>query len=183
MPVSIAAALSCACLPALANEGNSGGLPAAQNLNYTHIPGADQAFDRPSGTLGGDSYLFIAGSAFTPRTSSQTVTYPGAGCSYSTAALTTSLEMPDGATIQGVRIYYYNITPSAQIDLFLTTYPGNGTSSDLLTGNSTGSSGFSSEYIGFTNPLLIDNFDGAYVLSGTMAAGTRLCGMRVFYSL
>lgn len=182
MSVPIAAALLCICLPALASEASSDGFPPAQNLNYTHIPGADQAFDRPPGLLGGESYLFIAGSAFTPRTSSQTVTYPGGGCSYSTAALTTSLEMPDGATISGVRVYYYNVTPLAALGMFLTTYPGNGTSSDLLTGNLTSSSGYSSEYIGFTNPLLIDNFTGAYALTATTAAGTRLCGMRVFYT-
>lgn len=180
---SIALAMFGLCQPALASEGTSDGFPPAQNLSFNHVPGSDQDLDGTMTSMGGGStYLFVAGSAFTPRTSAQTVTYPGGGCSYSTDALTTSLELPDFAQIEGVRVYYYSTNPSANVGLFLTTYPGDGSSNDLLTGTSSFSSGYSDEYFDAVPALTVDNLGGSYVLTATMDAGTRFCGMRVFYT-
>lgn len=169
-------------LTASASEATSEGFPPAQNLNYFHVPGADQAIDGMAAPLGVYAYLFIAGSAFTPRTSSQTVSYPGGGCTYSDAALTTSLELPSNAEIQGVRLYYYNTTPASTVHVFLTTYPGDGSLSDQLSSPSTLSTGYASEYFPFATPLVVDNFNQAYVLTASMNPSTRLCGMRVYYS-
>lgn len=179
---SIAMALSAVCLPALAAEGTFDGFPPAQNLNYTHLPGADQAIDGIAGIGGGSAYLFIAGSAFTPRTSGQTVSYPGGGCSYSSGALTTSLELPNGAMIEGVRLYYYSTSPTDNVGLFLTTYPGNGTSNDPLQGTSTSGGGYIDEYYNLDTAVAVNNASGSYVLTATMQPNTRFCGMRVFYS-
>src|SRR5690554_2550112 len=74
----------------------------------------------------GSNSLFIAGSAFTPRTSAQTVTYPGAGCSYSDKAMTTSVNLPAGSSVTGVRVYYYNQDPSSTLGTFFTSYNGLG---------------------------------------------------------
>ena len=179
---SIAFTLAATCLPALSAEGSSEQFPVAQNLDFTNLPGADQnANGAAAAPAAADSYLFVAGSAFTPRTSSQTVMYPGGGCSYSDSALTTSLELPNNAMIQGVRLYYYSAIASSKVGLFLTTYPGDGTSSDLLVANSTSGTGYTSEYFSATPPLTVNNFTASYVLTATTAPNTRFCGMRVFY--
>ena len=179
---SIATALLAACLPALAAEGTIDGFPPAQNLDYTHLPGADQETDGTTGISGGSAYLFIAGSAFTPRTSAQAVTYPGGGCLYSTGALTTSLELPNNAVIEGVRLYYYSTDPADTIGMFLTNYPGNGTSTDLRQGTSTSGGGYIDEYYDLDPSAVVNNAGSSYVLTATMAPNTRFCGMRVFYS-
>ena len=174
--------LLAASVPVFASEGTSNGIPSVQNFHYTHLPGADQSIDGTTGILGGSAYLFVAGSAFTPRTSAQTVTYPGGGCVHSNLAVTTSLELPDSATIEGVRVFYYNTNPSAGIGLFLTNYTGVGGSFDLLTGTTTSGAGYNSEYFAAGAAQIVDNFAGSYVLTATMAADTRFCGMRVFYT-
>jgi len=181
--LAIAAALFGTCLPVIASEATSDGFPPAQNLDYTHLPGADQDTDGGAAPLGGNNfYLFVAGSAFTPRTSAQSVTYPGAGCSTSTNGITTSLQLPDGAEVQGVRLFYYNNgTPGSAVGLFLTAYTGVGGINDLLTGTSTQTTGYTSEFFAAPSALVIDNANQSYVLTATMGASVRFCGIRVFY--
>ncbi|MEZ5463217.1 hypothetical protein [Dokdonella sp.] len=180
--VVVVAALFGSHFPVFATEATSDGFPPAQNVSYYHAPGPDLASDGSAAPSGGTQYLFLAGSAFTPRTSSQTVSYPGGGCSFSDNALTTSLELPEGATVQGVRLYYYNNGLPSSVGLFLTAYTGAGGTSDLLTGSSSEDTGYASEYFAASTPLSIDYAGQSYVLTATMNSGQRLCGMRVFYS-
>lgn len=182
---SMAFAVAAACVPAMATEGTADAFPAPANLNYHHMPGPDMAADgiaAPSG--GGSDYLFVAGSAFTPRRSSITVTYPGGGCvNGSSDYLVTSLELPQGAQVSGVRLFYYNDGTSASANAALTSYTGDGGSNDLIFQTTTQNTGYVSEY--FTPaapPLVIDNGNQAYTLQASTGSGVRLCGMRVFYS-
>lgn len=182
LSASVAVLMLSTCLPAIADEGSADGSRPANIFSSNDAPGADQNFDAPAAVLGGTDYLFIAGSAFTPRTSGQTVTYPGGGCAYSDLALTTSLELPDAAVIEGVRLYYYSTSPTDNISLYMTTYPGDGTSTDVLTAASTLGTGYANEYFALGTPATLDNFSRSTVLTASMDANTRLCGMRVFYS-
>ena len=180
---SIAVALFGSCLTAFATEATSGGFPPAQNLNYYHMPGADLAADgttAPAGT--GSAYLFLAGSVFTPRASSQTITYPGGGCTNSSSGFVlTSLELPSGAEVFGIRLYYYNNGSAGNVVGALTSYAGDGGSADLIFGTSTANTGYVSEYFPATS-LVIDNGAQSYALLGSTSAGLYLCGIRVFYS-
>lgn len=178
---SIAMALLGAGLPALAAEGTIDGFPAAQNLDYTHIPGADQSINGTNAVLGG-AYLFLSGSAFTPRTSTQTVTYPGGGCSFSSGYLNASLELPDGAEIQGIRLFYYSNDPTRKVNVILNTFAGNGGFVNLLDESSTQTANFTDEYFALPTPAVVDNSANSYVLVAATDTGTRLCGMRVFYT-
>ncbi len=171
--------------PVFAGDGVSAAPASAQAISYLHMPGADMTADgslTPNGVVG-NQYLFVAGSAFTPRSSAQAVTYPGAGCSNSSAAVTTSLELPQDASILGVRLYYYNNGTASSVSLFLTTYPGDGNSTDELVASSTLNTGYSSEYFALPAALLVDNVAHAHALTGLTGGTTRLCGMRVFYAL
>lgn len=182
--IAIAAMLLGSGLPVFAVDG-IGAVPVSEGINYTHMPGPDMADDgiaAPAGVIS-NHYLFLVGSAFTPRSSSQTVTYAGGGCSNSSAALTTSLELPQGASILGVRLFFNNNgTPNA-VGMFLSTYPGNGDVTDELTGTSSASAGYTSVYFSPPAPLIVDNLSQAYVLTATTLGSSRVCGMRVFYAL
>lgn len=128
------------------------------------------------------NYLFIAGSAFTPRSSSQTVTYPGGGCLFSDDAVTTDLQLPQGATIEGVRLFYSS-NDSEVVSLRLTRYDGVGYLTNILNEDSSLSGGYREDYFSTGSTEVIDNLAYSYALISTMGStANALCGMRVFYS-
>jgi hypothetical protein len=178
--VLFAASASSAYAAEASSEGP--GFPEAQNLNYFHAPGPDEDARMSAAPSGSDQYLFIAGSAFTPRTSAQTVTYPGSGCTFSDAAVTTDVQLPSGTSVLGVRLYYYDMATTGGVGIFFTNYNGAGATSDLITATSTMESGYSSEFFGAPASVIIDNSSGSYVLTATMAPGLRFCGARLFLS-
>lgn len=178
--VIFAASASSAYAAEASSEGP--GFPEAQNFNYFHAPGPDEDARMSAAPSGSDQYLFIAGSAFTPRSSAQTVTYPGSGCTFSDAAVTTDVQLPSGTEVLGVRLYYYDMASVGSVGVFFTNYNGTGSSDDLITGASTQESGYSSEFFSAPASVFIDNISGSYVLTATMAAGLRFCGARLFLS-
>ena len=185
MSLAAAATLFGACLPALADEATAEGFPPAQNLDYYHVPGPDMATDGTAAPAGvGSQYLFLAGSAFTPRTSAQTVSYPGGGCTYSSDWIISSLDLPGGTEILGVRLFYFNSGSAGSVAMNLFSYTGDGNFNLALSGNSTLNTGYSSDYFPFPDgsPLVIDNISNSYALLGSMSVNLRLCGMRVFYT-
>lgn len=178
--VLFAASASSALAAEASSEGP--GFPEAQNFNYVHAPGPDEDARMGAAPAGSDQYLFVAGSAFTPRSSAQTVTYPGSGCTFSDAAVTTDVQLPSGTEVLGVRLYYYDMASVGSVGVFFTNYNGSGSTSDLITGTSTLESGYSSEYFSAPASVFIDNANGSYVLTATMPAGLRFCGARLFIS-
>lgn len=150
--------------------------------NFNSTPGVDQD-GYPGAPEGTFRYLFIAGSAFTPRTSAQTVTYPGAGCINSSDFVTTSLELPNGTELSGFRLYYFSNTVGANVTGIITEFDGSGGATGLANGSSSTSTGYGDVYVPVTTaPVIINATSRSYVLLADMAVGTRFCGMRVFYS-
>ena len=127
-------------------------------------------------------YLFIAGSALTPRDSATTVTYPGAGCTYVSSALTTDLQLPHGSTLLGVRTYYYDNAATGSVHSWVTRYNGLGNLSDLLSVSMPHATGYAENYNGLGTAEVIDNLNYSYVLTANTGTGTQICGFRVFYS-
>lgn len=149
---------------------------------FYDAPGADQVGSTRA-PEGGSDYLFIAGSSFTPRTDTQTLSYPGAGCSFSNGFLISNLDLPSGTTVNGVRLYYFSNTSGDTVRFNLGFFDGGGGTGFPITGVSTLSSGYSSQYFTPTTPpLIIDTLTNSYALLASMDAGTRFCGMRVFYT-
>lgn len=181
--IAIASLLATLCTtPVVAQEASSdGGSTPAPNFSYYNVPGADEA-QRTSAVAGSSQYIFISGSGFNARSSSQTVTYPGGGCTYSDVAVTTDLQLPEGASISGVRLFYYSADPTKTVSLYLTSYSGDGQFTDLLNEDSTLDVGYASDYFSLPSPAGVDNYNFAYALTATMDPDTRFCGMRVFYS-
>lgn len=176
----VAILLAGTSLPVAASEALIDGAEAAGNNIFFHAPGADEA--GPMSPMGSaNDYLFVTGSAFTPRTSTQTITYPGAGCISFDGFVTTDLQLPQGAAIQGVRLYYYDMATPGSVSVYVNSFDGGGNFSSLLSALSTIETGYSSEYFAFGAPVIVDNISQSLSLIASMATGLRFCGMRVFY--
>ncbi|MCB1567179.1 MAG: hypothetical protein KDI78_16485 [Xanthomonadales bacterium] len=165
----------------VAAEVTSDGLkqPFEARPIYNSAPGADEAALSKATTAG--FYQFIAGSAFNPRTSTQTVSYPGAGCTFSDANLTTDVQLPDGAVLEGIRFFYYDAGGTGGVTIYMTTYDGLGNYTDIGAVGSTLETGYSSEYLDIDPGHVVDNGSNAYVVIVNTNSGTRFCGARIYY--
>lgn len=133
------------------------------------------------------SYYHIAGSAFTTRDSTSGWDYDSVGCvslANGSELFTASLELPEGARIDYLRLFYRD-TSASNGTTWITTYNGAGNFADLTSVSSAGNSGYGttlSPYLGH----IVDNASQSYVLNWQAAqTGTtmQLCGMRVAYRL
>ena len=151
---------------------------------YTGTAGPDEA--EVTSTLAPEAtshYLFVAGSALVPRSGSTTVTYNGAGCVSAVGDyLTTDLQLPAGSTLEGVRTYYYDNAATGSVSSAITRYDGSGGFLDLLIPTLPHATGYANGYNVLATPEVIDNVTYSYVLLASTGTGTRICGLRVFYS-
>lgn len=132
-------------------------------------------------------YFFAAGSTFRPRDSVTGWDYVSNGCISARGGsdlFTLHLEVPHGARIDYLRIFYYD-TNAAATRGYITTYDAQGDTTDLVGVSSTGTAGYGtalSAYLGH----IVDTEDNPYVLNwvpGAQGTTVRLCGLRVAYRL
>jgi len=180
---ALAMALAAWAATAVAREGTTDGAPVRPTALSHHLSAVDDAVpSAPAGVSGSTGYLFVAGSAFTSRDSSNAVSYAGAGCVVSTSNyVVTDLQLPDGANVLGIRSYYYNNGQPGSVAATLTSYDGAGGFTDHVIGNSTMNTGYADEYFGAVTPPVIDNASLSYALLGKTVANTQFCGIRVFF--
>jgi len=94
------------------------------------------------------------------------------------------LDLPTGARIDYLRIFYYDTSP-ADSYAWVTTYNGAGGYIDRAAVTSSGSAGYGTNlgsYVGH----IVDNENNAYVLNWRpyqFGSAMRLCGLRVAYRL
>lgn len=181
---ALALAMTACFATAHAAEGNRASeAPMARPSALPMSPsGADtlHGVTAPSG-VSTNGYLFIAGSAFTPRTSSTVVTYTGAGCVSAPDYVVTDVQLPDGVTVVGIRSYYYNMGQPGTVTAAFTSYDGAGGFTDHVFGSSTLNTGYNDEFFNATTPPVIDNLNNSYVAMGYTGANVSFCGIRVFY--
>lgn len=132
-------------------------------------------------------YAFVAGSALRPRNSTADwMVASSGGCLYTNALgeiFNVDLQLPDGATIEFLRLYYYD-TSADDNRAWVTSYDGAGNYSDLITVASTGNVGYG-QALSASPSVVVDNYSNNYVLqwtSDTAGNTSQLCGLRVFYS-
>ncbi len=163
---------------AVAPAGAAG--PAGQNL--------DEAGTEPSNGLVVES-LRVAGSALRPRASDDTYSASDSGgCIYMTGGstlgvLNTPLQLPDGASVIALRMYYNDTSASDSVGWF-TIYDLYG---GLVKEYSVLSSGNSGVGFAESGPIdhVIDYNLYSYVLNwrpNVAGSSMQLCGFRVFYN-
>jgi hypothetical protein len=170
--------------PAMEGQGVSEASVANASAHPMHVPGADNldAATAPSGIAGTTAYLFVAGSAFTPRGSATSVAYSGGGCINNTSDfVVTDLQLPSGVSVLGIRSYYYNSGQVTSVTTALTSYDGAGGFTDQIVASSTLNVGYADEYTAAAAPVEIDNAGLSYLLLATTPANLQFCGIRVFY--
>lgn len=97
---------------------------------------------------------------------------------------TLHLEVPHGALIEYLRIFYYD-TSTGNTSGYITTYDGQGGLSDRVGVTSTGAAGYGTA-LSAQIAHVVDTMNNAYVLNwipGGQGSTIRLCGLRVAYRL
>lgn len=92
------------------------------------------------------------------------------------------LELPQAAVAEGLRVFYYNTeTPHGYVQ----TWNYTGSTADFLgTTNTSGQSGYSSNYQAFATTYTVDHFDASLGVVPWLVYNPtyRFCGVRVFYT-
>ncbi|MEL7644664.1 MAG: hypothetical protein AAGU04_00150 [Anaerolineaceae bacterium] len=110
-----------------------------------------------------------------------TGTVKAAQTSYEVFSL--QIHLPEGATIEWLRLYYYDSNPGANSTAWITVYDGAGNTTDLINVQSAGSSGYG-QSLSTEFSHVVDNSLYTYVLNWRpyeLDSRMRLMGMRVAY--
>jgi hypothetical protein len=138
---------------------------------------------------GGTVFLRAAGSNFAPRDSDTAFSYGGAGCTQRDSNLgdswfTYDVQLPDGAVIDFLRVYFNDTNASCDINSELWAFDGAGGITLLAEANSSGAPGFSSAGSDFfAHP--VNNLQQSLVvvvsIQGGVGASVQNCGVRLRY--
>jgi hypothetical protein len=131
----------------------------------------------------------IAGSNFQPRDSDTTFSYFGGGCMQRDANVgdswfTVDLQVPNGALLDFLRVYYYDIDANYDINSELWAFDSAGGTSLIAEADSSGTPGYSSAGSDFFEHA-VDNLNETLVIVTSIQGGVgntlALCGVRVRY--
>lgn len=134
------------------------------------------------------SYIHVAGAALKPRASNtEWSTDSSGGCLYVSGGSASTvynihLDIPDGARIDYLRIYYYD-TSASDSQAWVTRYDDSGALEDIAYVSSSGTSGHSTQLSAFASHV-VDNVNYSYVLNWrplVVGSSMQLCGLRVAY--
>lgn len=130
------------------------------------------------------SYLTVAGSVFASLSSSTTIEYATMGCVYTNGgSLNARLDLPEGATIVYIRVYFYDTDAANDLNVSLRRYDLlNSSYTDITSVGSTGSAGSGTE-LSFPAEEPVDNYLYTYQLLANTpnSANVLFCGVRVAY--
>lgn len=186
---TLSAALAVALLAvggsACAESSSSSSQMNVAPIVFQHLPGADNALENGNAPLAGSHWYFIPAGGFVRRDSTNSLTNVGDGCIQSdiSATLNADVQLPAGANILGVRIFYYAPNAGDYLRGWFTSYDGAGGYADLINAATTQTGGYFSEYFTPATAFSIDPTTYAYVLNTRFLGSTdvRMCGMRVFW--
>lgn len=135
-----------------------------------------------------DQFKFISANGFTPYDSTMTYGYAGGGCMYRSGGSgfsEYSLQLPQGAEIDYLRIYYYDNDPVNDAGAFLFAFDGYGNYTELASAISSGASavhtsagsGFFSHFVDNTNEAVAIRL----TYGGATTTNLAICGVRIRY--
>lgn len=131
----------------------------------------------------------IAGSNFYPRETTTTHSYGGAGCIYRTSAsgfFVSDLQLPKGAEIDFMRLYFDDTNASSEANLWLYSYDGQGGFTQIAHVSSSGTPGQSSVGSGFFSHVVDNTAESLGFVVGTDAADdstVSICRVRLRYKV
>lgn len=142
-------------------------------------------------TAATDIILFerVAGANFHPREATTTHQYAGAGCVSRTSSsgfLVSDLQLPDGAEIDFLRLYFDDTSGANNAHAWLYEYDGLGGFTQITTVSSSGTPGHSSAGSGFFSYTVDNTAEALGLVIGFDSATNStvaVCGVRVRYSV
>jgi len=133
----------------------------------------------------------ITGSSFLPRSSAMGYEYGESGCIWQSidhpgGYFTADLQLPQGALVNGFRIYFKDSSQAFNAHAWIYAYDGQGGSSELAHISSDGTSGYGS--VGqVVDDYEVNNKDESLAivagLEGATDGSLMLCGVRVRYEI
>jgi hypothetical protein len=139
---------------------------------------------------GGLRFLRAAGSNLTPRDSNTEYSYTGAGCTQRDSLIgdswfTMDVQIPDGAVIEFLRLYYYDGSTSDVLSE-LWSFDGAGGLTRIAEADSTGAAGYGTAGSGFFSHT-VSNLNESLVvvvsIQGGVGADLTACGVRLRYQM
>jgi hypothetical protein len=137
------------------------------------------------------SYKFYSGSALHSADHLLHEDYQAGACLSAVSGDSTNqfytahLNLPAGARIEYLRIYYYDTNASVDSTASIRQYDAHGNTTIIATVSSSGSVGYDTDLSAYAGHVFNQNDDG-YVLNweaNTTGSSMRLCGLRVAYHL
>lgn len=138
------------------------------------------------GSRATSKFMFIPASTFVPRDDDMTFVYDGAGCIYRTGGTyfsQFSVQLPEGAEIDFIRLYFYDNNPTYDARVELYTYDGFGSSDYIKMVKSSGIPGQSSIGSGFFSHVVQNTTEALSLTLIYETTGTtlKICGVRIRY--
>lgn len=136
-------------------------------------------------------YYLVSGATLNGRSSATEYVYDGSGCAHVTTGtgtgriLNTELNLPDGATIKYLRVYYKDSNPASGVEGYITRYqPGMATLDLVHTGSTDAFNGGYGYTVSTEITETVNNTAYAYTLIGwpdDIGVNNQICGLRVAY--
>jgi hypothetical protein len=135
-----------------------------------------------------DQFKFISANGFTPYDSTMTYVYDGGGCVYRTGGAQFSeysLELPQGAEIEFMRIYFYDNDPVNDAGAILFAYDGFGNYTMVGSVSSSGAHAIHGSAVSDLFSHFVDNVNESLSIRLAYIGGTTsnlsICGVRIRY--
>jgi hypothetical protein len=132
-------------------------------------------------------FKFFSANVFVPYDDDMTYGYGGAGCVYRTGGTSFTehtLQLPQGAEIDYLRIYYYDMDAVNNARAILFTFDGYGGFTEIVAVESDGTPGQSSTASDFFS-YFVDNINETLSLRLNYQSGSdsnlKICGVRIRY--
>ncbi len=141
--------------------------------------------EAPNATL---YFKFISANTFVPYDDDMTYNYSAGGCMYRTGGgnyTEHTLQLPQGAEIDFLRVYFYDNDPTRNATAYLFAYDGEGHSTSIASVSSSGANDYyTSAGSGYFSHF-VDNSSEALSLSlyygGATTSDLMICGVRLRY--
>ena len=128
-----------------------------------------------------------AAETFVQYNSTNTWGYNGGGCIHRTGGTDfwdTDVQLPDGAEIDFLRVYFYDNDASRNAQAYLFRFDNTGGSTQVASATGSGTPGFSSAGSGFFSHT-VDNTPYSYILridfNGATNSNLQICAVRIRY--
>lgn len=152
-------------------------------------PVLPQAESIAAGGASASRFLFAAGSNFRPRSSDTTFSYFGGGCVRRDSLagdswFTYDLDLPEGSVIDHLRLFYYDIDATSDVDSELWAFDGAGGTHQIAGAQGSGSLGYGDVGSGLFAHS-VDTLNQSYSVVASLQGGVgerlALCGVRLRY--